>query len=139
MRRFRMSRTMKRWQMDAIGREKLRLETVPRPEPARGEVLVEVLAVSLNYRDKLIIETGMGLPLQFPFTPASDLGGRVVAAGPETKRFKPGDRVISVFSPFWIDGRSPGTARHPPYRTLGGVFPGVLTEFIALPEDWVVA
>jgi NADPH:quinone reductase-like Zn-dependent oxidoreductase len=60
-------------------------------------------------------------------------------SGAGAKRFKPGDRVISTFSPGWIDGLNVGTARKPAYKTLGGVHPGVLCEYIAFPEDWLSA
>jgi NADPH:quinone reductase-like Zn-dependent oxidoreductase len=132
-----MSKTMKRWQMDAIGRDHLTLAEVQVPQPGPGEILVKVGAASLNFRDKLVIETGMGLDLQFPFTPASDLAGTVVALGDGAKRFQPGARVISTFTPGWLDGVKPGgNARVPPYSSLGGVFPGVLAEYVAFPEDW---
>lgn len=133
-----MSETMQRWEMDAIGRERLTLKKVPIPEPKPGEVLVKVAAVSLNYRDKLMIESGMGMPLAFPFTPASDLAGVVQAVGDGVTRFAPGDRVISTFSPEWIDGPPRGNGRVPPYRTLGGYYPGVLAEYVAFPADWFV-
>lgn len=133
-----MGETMRRWEMDAIGRDRLKLNLVPQPSPAPGEVLVKVAAVSLNYRDKLMIETGMGLKLAFPFTPGSDLAGEVVALGADARRFAIGDRVISTFVPNWIDGRRPGAARPLPYETLGGFYPGVLAEYVAFPEDWFV-
>ena len=133
-----MTQTMRRWTMDAIGRERLTLGTAPIPEPGAGEILVKVAAVSLNYRDKLVIETGMGLPLGFPFTPASDLAGTVAATGTGVTRFKTGDRVISNFIPDWIDGARPGNARVPHYQTLGGFYPGVLADYVASPEDWLV-
>lgn len=134
-----MNASMRSWTMDAIGRDKLSLSTVFVPRPQSGEVLVKVAAVSLNYRDKLVIETGMGLPLKFPFVPASDMAGVVDALGPGSRRFEPGDRVIANFSPEWIDGLNAGTARIPPYKTLGGLFPGVLSEYVCFPEDWLVA
>ncbi|ACL58365.1 zinc-dependent alcohol dehydrogenase family protein [Methylobacterium nodulans] len=130
---------MKRWEMTAVGREQLRLVDVPVPEPRAGEVLVRVAAVSLNYRDKLVIENGMGLALDHPFTPASDLAGTVMALGEGVSRFKMGDRVISTFSPDWVEGRPPGSARTPPFRTLGGAYPGVLAEYVSFPEGWFVA
>jgi NADPH:quinone reductase-like Zn-dependent oxidoreductase len=134
-----MSETMRRWSMDAVGRDRLKLETVAKPKPGPGEVLVRVTAASLNYRDKLVIETGFGLPLAFPFTPASDLAGVIEAAGEGAARFKLGDRVISAFIPEWISGLNNGNARVPPYRTLGGVFPGVLSEYVVFPEGWFTA
>jgi NADPH:quinone reductase-like Zn-dependent oxidoreductase len=131
-----MGKTMRQWQMAAIGRDNLRLAEVAVPEPKAGEVLVKVGAASLNYRDKLVIETGMGLPLTFPFSPASDLAGTVVALGRGANRFAVGSRVISNFIPDWIDGARPGSARTPHYRTLGGAHPGVLSDYVAFPEDW---
>jgi len=133
-----MTGTMQRWQMDGIGRERLALTDAPVPDPKPGELLVKVAAVSLNYRDKLVTESGMGLPLVFPFTPGSDLAGTVQAVGNGVTRFAVGDRVISTFAPGWIDGAPLGNGRVPPYRTLGGTCPGVLAEYVALPADWFV-
>ncbi len=133
-----MTQTMKRWQMTATGRTHLQLVDVQRPEPAPGDILVKVSAVALNYRDKLVIESGMGLELGFPFTPASDLAGSVVATGAGVQRFRVGDRVISTFAPGWFEGDPAGNARVPPYRTLGGAYSGVLAEYVAFPEDWFV-
>jgi len=134
-----MSETMKRWHLNAIGRANLTLAELPIPQPRPGEILVKVAAVSLNYRDKLMIDSGMGLPLNFPITPGSDLAGKVVALGEGTKRFEIGARVISTFFAGWIDGKPPGTARAPSYQALGGIAPGVLAEYVAFPEDWFVA
>ncbi|HEY0207537.1 NAD(P)-dependent alcohol dehydrogenase [Acerihabitans sp.] len=133
-----MTKTMRRWEMDAIGRDRLELREAPVPTPGRGEVLVKVAAVSLNYRDKMVTESGRGLPLAFPFTPGSDLAGTVVALGGDASRFGVGDRVISTFVPGWIDGVRRGDARTPSYRTLGGYYPGVLADYVAFPEDWFV-
>lgn len=133
-----MTGKMRRWEIDAIGRENLELRTVEIPTPAPGEVLVKVAAVALNYRDKMVIETGRGLPLAFPFTPGSDLAGDIVALGSGVTRFSTGDRVISSFTPDWIDGQRPGDARTPAYRTLGGYYPGVLAEYVAMPQEWLV-
>lgn len=131
---------MKRWTLDTVGPDAvLKLAQAETPTPARGEVLVRTTAVSLNYRDKLVMETGMGLSLKFPFVPASDMAGVVEAVGEGVTRFHPGDRVISTFAPGWIDDRPVGSARQPPYRTLGGFYPGVLSEYVAFPEDWFTA
>ncbi|SDB33024.1 NAD(P)-dependent alcohol dehydrogenase [Pseudomonas sp. NFACC13-1] len=132
-----MTNTMQRWEIDAIG-ERLTMRTVPVPVPQAGEVLVKVRAVALNYRDKMVVESGRGLSLGFPFTPCSDLSGEVIALGPGATRFSTGARVISVFTPDWIDGLRPGNARTPAYRTLGGYYPGVLAEYVVMPEAWLV-
>ncbi|WP_338080569.1 zinc-dependent alcohol dehydrogenase family protein [Corallococcus exiguus] len=130
--------TMKRWELEAVGRDGPHLRTVAVPEPGPGEVLVKVAAVSLNYRDLLVMESGMGLSLAFPFTPGSDLAGVVTAVGAGVRRFAVGEKVLSTFSPGRLDGPALGTARVPPYKTLGGAYPGVLAEYVAFPEDWFV-
>lgn len=129
---------MKSWQMDGIGMDHLLLKDVSIPTPGNGEVLVKVTAVALNYRDKMVIESGRGLPLKFPFTPGSDLAGTVVALGEDVSRFMVGDRVISCFTPDWLDGLRPGNARIPAYRTLGGFYPGALSEYVVMSEEWFV-
>jgi NADPH:quinone reductase-like Zn-dependent oxidoreductase len=133
-----MTQLMRRWEMDDIGRAALALREAPVPEPRAGEVVVRVAAVALNYRDKMVIESGRGLPLVFPFTPGSDLAGTVVAVGDDVTRFQRGDEVISTFTPDWRDGRRGGDARTPSYRTLGGYYPGVLSEYVAFEQDWFV-
>ena len=84
--------------------------------------------LTLDHRDKNAIDFGGRTPLQYPFTPASDMAGTVVEIGAGAERFKIGDQVISNFLPEWIDGRRSENARAPPYRSLGGAFPGVLAD-----------
>jgi len=131
--------TMKRWTLKDVGRANLEFVSTAIPVPAEHEILVKVAAVSLNYRDLLLIEDGLGFAAKAdPFVPASDAAGVVVAVGTAVTRFKPGDRVISTFIPGWIDGTGFGTAREPNYRTLGGAMQGVLSEYIVLDQDWAV-
>lgn len=130
-----MAKPMKRWILDGFGRDRLALEEAPVPTPGPGEVLVKAAALSLNYRDKMVIENGMGMDLAFPFTPVSDLAGTVEAVGPGVTRFRGGERVISTFIPHWIDGKAAGSAAQPGYPTLGGQFPGVAAEYVVLPAD----
>jgi len=130
-----MSANMNRWEIPSLGLGKLALRTAPRPVPKPGEVLVEVEAVSLNYRDAEVADNGMGNVLEFPFTPGSDMAGRVVEVGEAVTRFAVGDRVISAYIPGWIDGASRSWAEAP---TQGGPLPGMLTEFIATPAEWCV-
>ena len=65
-----MVETMQHWRLDEVGRAHLRLAEAP---------------PSLNFRDKLVIETGMGLDIPWPFTPGSDMAGTVVASGAEVR------------------------------------------------------
>ncbi|MBB3356977.1 MULTISPECIES: NAD(P)-dependent alcohol dehydrogenase [unclassified Novosphingobium] len=134
-----MTETMQRWQLPAFGIDKLELMEVPLPEPGRGELLVRVSAVSLNYRDKLVVEGDL-LPRapEMPFTPVSDMAGEVVAIGEGVSRFKQGDRVLGNFWTTWLDGEAPvDMSRHG--RSLGGPLPGMLAEYVLLHEDIAVA
>ena len=130
---------MKRWILDRYGRRNLRLEEVPKRQPSPGEVLVRVGAVSLNARDLMILEHGMGLDMTFPFVPASDLAGVVEEVGEGVHRFRVGQRVVNNFFPDWIDGKACGTASEPSYRSLGGHYPGVLSEYVTFSEKWFTA
>ncbi|KFK93508.1 MULTISPECIES: NAD(P)-dependent alcohol dehydrogenase [unclassified Serratia (in: enterobacteria)] len=134
-----MTDTMQHWTMNTLGREHLQLTETAIPQPGPHQVRVKVNAIALNYRDKMIIEGTMPQDLPLPFAPASDMAGVVDAVGAGSTRFRPGDRVISTFSPDWIDGIPKGDARHPPYRALGGFYQGVLAEYIVVDEAWLSA
>jgi len=56
---------MQRWELPAFGRDNLVLTSALRPKPDPKEVLVKVEAVSLNYRDLLILENGVA-PIFIP-------------------------------------------------------------------------
>ena len=134
-----MTETMQRWSMDALGRDNLKLIQAPVPQPGPGEVCVRVNAVALNYRDKMVIEGTMPIALSFPFTPASDMAGVVESTGECVTRFTPGARVISTFFPEWVDGRPTADARTLPYKTTGGYFQGMLSEYVIVNENGLVA
>jgi NADPH:quinone reductase-like Zn-dependent oxidoreductase len=127
---------MRAWMLPAgsDGFDKLYQEERPDPAPGPGEVLIRVMACSINYRD-FAVAAGkyFGGVLQTPAVPLSDGAGVVEAVGPGVTRFKEGDRVQSSFFMDWVDG--------PPRRSgaLGdGTSPGVLAERVVLPESGVV-
>ncbi|KZV45848.1 hypothetical protein F511_22549, partial [Dorcoceras hygrometricum] len=73
---------------------------VPVPTPSNSEVLLKLEAISLNPVDWKT-QKGMLRPLfprKFPFTPTTDVAGKVVEVGPGVKNFKPGDKVVTVLS-----------------------------------------
>ncbi|MCU0893117.1 MAG: alcohol dehydrogenase catalytic domain-containing protein, partial [Rhodospirillales bacterium] len=106
------------WQLeDGFALDKLVRAERPDPEPGPGEVLLEMRAASLNYRDWLTINGGYGPRNTLPLIPLSDGVGEVVAAGPGVDRIGVGDRVCPMFFPAWIGGE-PAPAK---FRlTLGG-------------------
>ncbi len=127
---------MQAWELVKFGQGK-NLQLVERsvPVPGAGEVLVRVHAVSLNYRDKVLVE-GTYMPnLPLPFVPASDACGEVVAVGDGVTRATVGDRVTGQFRVRWIDGK-PGAEEVA--LSLGGPLPGVLAEYVLWPQQAVV-
>ena len=129
---------MKRWTLNQTGRQNLTLTDADIPQPGPGQVLVRVNAVALNFRDKVIIEGGMGEGMPMPFTPGSDMAGEVADVGEGVTRFRCGDRVISSFNADWIDGRLENNARAPRYDTIGYGYQGVLAEYVLMNEAWLV-
>lgn len=130
-----MSETMSHWEISSFGLDNLKTATVPRPQPKAGEILVKVEAVALNYRDTEVVQNGMTAQLVFPFTPASDMAGTVVAVGEGVTRFAVGERVISTYITNWIDGNPKTWAEMP---TQGGPIPGMLAQYVATPAQWCV-
>jgi NADPH2:quinone reductase len=70
----------------------LKLEDVPAPAPAAGQVLVDVRSIGVNPVDTYI-RAGKYGPRDFPFTPGADAAGVVEAVGDGVTSVKPGDRV----------------------------------------------
>ncbi len=65
---------------------------LPMPEPAGRDILVEIKAVSVNPVD-VKVRGHRPPPNGQPFVLGWDAAGVVVKTGPETRLFKPGDRV----------------------------------------------
>jgi NADPH:quinone reductase-like Zn-dependent oxidoreductase len=113
-----------------------RLHEAERPAPAPGpyEVLVEIGATCLNYRDILMVRGAYNPKQPLPLVPLSDGAGTVVATGDGVSRVQVGDRVAGMFAQGWIDG---GPSKERLRRTLGGPLDGMLAERVVLPEHGV--
>ena len=107
-----------------------------KPVPAENEVLIRVRACSLNYRDQLLLRGGdLAGTLTQDCTPLSDGTGEVEAVGSGVSKFRPGDRVAGTFIQVWTDGSAKGKLR----KALGAPpFQGMLSEYVALPEEGVI-
>src|SRR5690349_24588243 len=96
---------MRSWRATpGAGIEGLRLGEAPVPVPGPGEVLVAVRAVSLSFRELLVLRGTYVLPVKPDLVPVSDGAGEVVAVGPGVHRTQVGDRVTAGLFPSWLDG-----------------------------------
>jgi NADPH:quinone reductase-like Zn-dependent oxidoreductase len=130
--------TQKQWQLVRSGAQgyTLKLAQVPIPKPAANEVLVKMHAASLNRRDVFVMRGGYPMPPREVVVPLSDGAGEIVSVGASARRFKVGDKVLPIFFPRWIGGR-PGP--HDTEVSLGGAVDGVLTEYLVIDEQSLVA
>jgi NADPH:quinone reductase-like Zn-dependent oxidoreductase len=119
------------WQM-----ENLCLATRAQPVPGRGQVLLEMRAAALNFRDLLVPLRGYGkFTGTLPLIPISDGVGKVLAIGEDVNRMAVGDRVCPLMIQQWISG--------PPTMatltsTLGGPLDGVMADYMVLNEQSLV-
>lgn len=126
---------MRVWQISSFGIDSLELVERPAPQPGSGEVLIKIHAVSLNYRDLMMVKGLYNPKMRLPRIPCSDGAGEVAAVGEGVTAWKTGDRVCGIFMQNWLDG--------PPTSVkikgaLGGDIDGMLAEFVVLKETGLV-
>jgi NADPH:quinone reductase-like Zn-dependent oxidoreductase len=104
------------------------LSVVDREEPvaADGQVLVRVRAMSLNYRDLMVVNGTYNPKMKLPLTPLSDCAGEVVGTG---------ERVCIPFMPAWLDGEVDEAKAK---SALGASGLGVASEYVAVDSRALV-
>ena len=112
--------------------EQLVLDEVAVPEPAPGQVLVAMKAVSLNYRDLAVVTGRYPRNAAQPVVICSDGAGEVVAVGDGVASLRAGDRVVGSFFQNWLTGPF---VREYGASALGGAIDGVLTKFRVFDEQ----
>jgi NADPH2:quinone reductase len=75
--------------------EKLVVEQVPSPKPAKGQVVVSVKACGVNFPDTLIIQGKYQFKPEPPFSPGGEVAGIVKELGEGVSGVAVGDRVIA--------------------------------------------
>lgn len=78
------------------GPEVLKLEEIPTPKPAAGQVLVRIHGVGVNPYDTYMRSGGYAIKPALPYTPGSDAAGTVESVGAGVSKVKPGDRVYTA-------------------------------------------
>lgn len=118
------------------GPDNLSIIEQPDPTPGPGEVLVRMKAVSLNYRDLLMINGiyGRGPTTAPTVTPFSDGCGVIEAVGEGVTRVAVGDRVATMFFQGWLSG--PPTVEKA-MTALGWPIPGAGRELAVFSQDGV--
>lgn len=117
------------------GPEVLELVELPIPEPGEGQVLVKMIAISVNHLD-LWVRRGMpGVKLPLPMIPGCDGIGEVVKLGAGVTHLRPGQRVLVE------PGHSSGASAHDlagndhlsdDYQLRGEHFDGLAAEYVAV-------
>jgi len=78
------------------GPEVLKLEEIPTPKPAAGQVVVRIHAAGVNPYDTYMRAGTYAIKPALPYTPGSDGAGVLEAIGDDVKKAKPGDRVYTA-------------------------------------------
>ena len=127
---------MKIWEVKDLGLDNLTLTEKDIKSIADDEVLVEMKAATLNYRDLIMIDGGYG-PIggKPPFIPISDGAGIVKEVGKSIKNFKVSDIVIPPFFKGWDSG---SMMENTVFLSLGGKEDGVMQEFMIFKENNLV-
>ena len=75
-------RRLRAWRVHELGdpADVLRLDEVAPPEPATGQVAIEVAACALNFADTLLCRGTYQDKPPLPFTPGLEVCGRVLVA-----------------------------------------------------------
>ncbi|MBI3039937.1 NAD(P)-dependent alcohol dehydrogenase [bacterium] len=118
-----------------FGIDRLKLSERGVPRPRHGQVLVQMRAASLNYRDLLVVEGNYTHEVSLPLVPISDGAGEVCELGPGVSRWKLGDRVVGTFFQDWDSG---DISENAPKTALGGAIDGVLSEYVIFREEGLI-
>ena len=127
---------MKIWEVKDLGLDNLTLTEKDIKSIADDEVLIQMKAATLNYRDLIMIDGGYG-PIggNPPFIPISDGAGIVKEVGKSIKNFKVSDVVIPPFFKGWDSG---DMKEDTVFLSLGGKEDGVMQEFMIFKENNLV-
>ena len=127
---------MRAWQISSFGIDSLEFVEKPTPQPGPGEVLVAMHAISLNYRDLLVVKGKYNPRMKLPRIPCSDGAGVVVAVGEGVTSWKAGDRVMGIFMQNWQEGKLTAAKAK---GALGGDVDGMLADHVVLKESGLVS
>ena len=79
-----------------VGVDALTWKDLPTPQPAAGQVLIEIKAASLNFPDLLIVQNKYQMKPALPFVPGSEYAGVVQAMGDGVTHLHVGQHVACL-------------------------------------------
>jgi len=127
---------MRYWSFETgFGYENLVLRERDTPRPGPRDVLLQIHAASLNFRDLVVLRGQHGKRVQPPLIPLSDGVGTIVETGADVTEWHPGDRVMPAFFQNWYGGAPPADLE---IGRLGGPVDGVLATHRVFPADTLV-
>lgn len=127
--------TTRGYHLTAFGFDKIVEVALEVPALGPHDVLVQMHAFSLNYRD-YIVAKGIYNPKQkFPLIPLSDGAGEVIEVGSAVTDFRKGDRVTPTFFQNWTAGQPTLQGAK---TALGGAIDGVLRKEAIFHEQGLV-
>ena len=118
----------------------LRLHEEEMPRQQRGEILVRVRAVSLNYRDLAMVLGRYVSDTKTGLIPTSDATGEIVAVGEGVNGYKVDDRVMGAFHSRWFGGEvlvAPRLNRGSLSRIVGHRKNTRMSSVLILRGSWV--
>src|SRR5688572_7445821 len=71
------------------------IEERPTPQPAEGQVLIDVHAAGVNFPDLLVIQGKYQFLPALPFSPGKECAGVVRSVGTGVTQLEPGNRVLA--------------------------------------------
>ncbi|KAM9997634.1 hypothetical protein ACTFIY_007273 [Dictyostelium cf. discoideum] len=123
---------MKAWRIHSFdGTYGMKMDEISVPHINDDQVLVKVSAVSLNYRDKAIMDGTYGIKFEKGLIPVSDTCGIIEKVGKNVNKFKVGDRVVNHFLSHWMEGE----AKNNEEQFSCGPLNGGLAKYIILDEN----
>lgn len=76
--------------------DQLKIVDLPDLLPGPGQVVVEIEAAGANFVDSLLVQGLYQVKPPLPYTPGTEVAGRVGAVGDGVKEFKEGQRVLAL-------------------------------------------
>ncbi|MDQ1145586.1 NADPH:quinone reductase-like Zn-dependent oxidoreductase [Bacillus sp. SORGH_AS 510] len=78
------------------GPEVLNLVNIEKPVPTGHDVLIDIMAIGVNYADTARREGQYVVKTPLPFIPGAEIAGIVAEVGEKVTKVKPGTRIVTL-------------------------------------------